>query len=94
MNEISNNTWFSPMLGYRGMSSQKGEFRTYAFNFETLKQWQAFVTYIRRNGYKVFGRRISNADDVTLSDNNLWLDISTDYPKHRLVEIYERYEPD
>lgn len=78
------------MLGYHGMSSQKGEFRTYALNFETLKQWQAFVTYIRRNGYKVFGRRISDVDDVTLSDDKLWLDIATDYPKERLIAIYEQ----
>jgi hypothetical protein len=75
MNEIANNTWFSPMLGYHGMTSQKGEFRTYALNFEKLEQWQAFVTYIRRNGYKIFGRRISDIDDVTLSDDNPFREI-------------------
>lgn len=85
--------YFSPNLGYHGMTSHRGEFQTYALGFTKLQSWKYLLDHVRRNGYKIFGRRISDPDNTDENDENLWLDIATDFPKHRLLAIYERYEP-
>lgn len=68
-----------------------GDFATYALAFDDFQSWVSFVTYIRRNGYKVYGRRIGDVDNITHTDDSLWLDVACSMPKERVLAVYERF---
>jgi hypothetical protein len=80
--------YFSPTLGVVGM---RGDFETYALAFNDFQSWVSFVTYIRRNGYKVYGRRIGDVDNIAHTDDSLWLDAACSMPKERVLAVYERF---
>ncbi len=78
--------YFAPTL-----PAMRGEVHTYTLEFDGVESWMAFVDYIRRNGYKVYGRRIGDVDNIAHTDDSLWLDVACSMPKERVLAVYERF---
>jgi hypothetical protein len=83
------NQWFSPELGVYGMS---GDFETYAMGFDTVPSWQFFVRHVQNLGYRIYGRRIGDEDNVSLKEGSLWLDVACDMPKERFLSLLDTFK--
>jgi hypothetical protein len=68
--------YFAPTL-----PAMRGEVHTYTLEFDGVESWMAFVDYIRRNGHKVYGRRLADCH----------MEVTSNMPKERVLAVYERF---
>jgi hypothetical protein len=84
---MSRNLIFHPLLGDVGANAG-----TYACTFPSVRAWKVLRNEVKNRGYLIFGRRMSDPDDVSTKEGPLYLDIATNMDCDEFLQLAELYQ--